>query len=52
MPRSSEAGADVQMTGLELLGPARELSHGFAVDGFRIRFSARYNFSFELEAGP
>jgi hypothetical protein len=41
------------MTGLELEWGRREnFSDGFAADDFRIQFSARYNFSFDLEAGP
>ena len=37
------------MTGLELQwGRRQNFSDGFAVDDFRIQFSARYNFSFEV----
>ncbi|HTO75469.1 MAG TPA: DcaP family trimeric outer membrane transporter [Thermoanaerobaculia bacterium] len=39
------------MTGLELQwGHRRNFSDGFAVDDYRIQFSARYNFSFDLGA--
>ena len=41
------------MTGLELQWGRREnFSDGFGVNDFRIQFSARYNFSFDLEAKP
>lgn len=41
------------MTGLEFQWGRREnASDGFGVDDFRIQFSARYNFSFDLEARP
>ena len=41
------------MTGLELQwGHRQNFSDGFGVSDFRVQFSARYNFSLDLPAGP